>query len=223
MIVVKTRMIEFGGQHFELHPLRALYWAARQTLVVADLHVGKAGLFRALGIPVPGGTTAHDLNRLTTLVESTGARRLLILGDLLHGRAGRGDATFAAVAAWRARHRQLEVTLVRGNHDFSAGDPPREWGFCVVSGPVVEDGIAFQHEPPTVITWRTPPTVCGHVHPAARLRDFDGSAAGVACFVIEQRLLILPAFGRFTGGSRVEQRDDRRLYAVAADRVVQVG
>lgn len=223
MIDVNTRMIEFGGQNFELHPLRALYWADRRTLIVADLHVGKASLFRALGIPVPGGTTTHDLNRLTTLIESTSARRLLILGDLLHGKSGRGDSTFAAVAAWRRRHADVAITLIRGNHDLSAGDPPPEWGISVPPGPLVEDGIAFQHEPPAVITWRTPPTVCGHIHPAARLRDFDGSATGVACFVIEQRLLILPAFGRFTGGSRVEQRDDRRLYAVAADRVVQVG
>jgi uncharacterized protein len=220
---LKTRMIEFAGHSFELHPYRALVWPARRTLVVADLHFGKASHFRAAGVPVPVGTTSHDLLRLSMLIGMTGATRLLILGDLLHGKDSRADSTCRAVAEWRKGHEKLAITLVRGNHDRAAGDPPRDWRFDVVpAGPFVEDGIAFQHEPPTVMTWRTPPTVCGHVHPAARIEDFDGSAAGVACFVVEDRMMILPAFGRFTGTAKVERTETRRLYAVAADRVVKV-
>jgi metallophosphoesterase superfamily enzyme len=43
---------------------RALYWPERRWLCVADAHFGKAAAFRALGQPVPRGTTANNLARL---------------------------------------------------------------------------------------------------------------------------------------------------------------
>ena len=58
-------VIEFGGHSLQLLGDRAMYWAATRTLIVADVHVGKAATFRALGVPVPGGITAKDLARLS--------------------------------------------------------------------------------------------------------------------------------------------------------------
>ncbi len=71
-----------------LLPQRAVFDPAERTLFVADVHFGKAAAFRALGAPVPKGTTADNLARLTALMEATGAARLVVLGDLLHARAG---------------------------------------------------------------------------------------------------------------------------------------
>ena len=39
-------------------------------------------------------------------------------------RAGRVAALDASFKAWRAAHPDVEVVLVRGNHDDRAGDPP---------------------------------------------------------------------------------------------------
>jgi metallophosphoesterase superfamily enzyme len=69
---------------------------------------------------------------------------------------------------------------------------------------------------------RRRPLVCGHLHPGVRLRDFDGSGVTVPCFVVESDLLVLPAFGQFTGLQRVQPRPGRRLYAAAAGRVVRI-
>lgn len=219
----RARMTDFAGQQFLFHPDRALVWPARRTAVVADVHFGKASLFRAAGVPVPAGTTSHDLARLSAIVEQTAAKRLLILGDLLHGREGRADSTFSAVEAWRGRHADLSITLVRGNHDRHAGDPPEAWRVEVVDGPLVEADIAFQHEPPEG-TAAGMPTVCGHVHPTARLEDFDGAAASAACFVVDaaSKTMILPAFGRFTGGCRMPAAPGRRFFVPTGERVVEV-
>ena len=77
-----------AGERVQALAEAALYWPARQTLFVADLHLGKAASFRASGIPVPGGTTAGNLARLERALAATGAKRLVCLGDLLHARAG---------------------------------------------------------------------------------------------------------------------------------------
>src|SRR5687768_1975535 len=70
-----------AGERVELLASRALLWPAQATLFVADVHLGKAAAFRAGGVPVPRGATGADLQRLSALVASTGARRLVVLGD----------------------------------------------------------------------------------------------------------------------------------------------
>ena len=45
--------IELEGEKIALLPERALYWPAQHTLIVADLHWGKAGHFRKNGIAIP--------------------------------------------------------------------------------------------------------------------------------------------------------------------------
>src|SRR5215207_6184828 len=119
--------IELEGERLALLPERAVWWEGRQTLLAADLHWGKAAAFRAAAIPVPEATTGSDLERLTRAIEQTGARRLVLLGDLIHARSGRTRRMLEAVEVWREQHPGLELLLVRGNHDRSSGDPPQNW------------------------------------------------------------------------------------------------
>ena len=57
-----------AGETLTLFPERAAFWQRENTLLVADVHFGKAAAFRAGGIPVPGGTTAEALGRLDDLI-----------------------------------------------------------------------------------------------------------------------------------------------------------
>ena len=94
--------LELAGEPVRLLPERALFWPAACALVVADVHWGKAAAFRAAGIPIPGGATRQDLDRLDQAVARTGARRLIVLGDLFHAKAGRiATRTLAALRRWR--------------------------------------------------------------------------------------------------------------------------
>ena len=64
---MSARMIELAGEQVALLPQKALYWPRETTLIVADIHFGKAASFRALGVPVPHGTTAQNLEALDAL------------------------------------------------------------------------------------------------------------------------------------------------------------
>ena len=54
---------------------------------------------KSLGVPVPEATTSQDLARLTRFVQQTRCERLIVLGDLLHARDGRGASTMRAVSS----------------------------------------------------------------------------------------------------------------------------
>ena len=127
-------VVTLAGETVELLAERALFWPRARTLFVADVHLGKAAAFRAGGVAIPRGATANDLARLDALIERTAASRLVVLGDFLHAAAGRVPALHAAFTRWRAAHAALSITLVRGNHDVRAGDPPPAWDIDGRSG-----------------------------------------------------------------------------------------
>jgi DNA ligase-associated metallophosphoesterase len=211
--------IELLGESLVLLPERALLWERTGTLAVADVHLGKAASFRAAAIPLPGGTTTEALARLTAALARTGARRLLLLGDFFHSRSGRAARTLAAIADWRERHPDLEIVLVRGNHDRGAGDPPREWGFDCHDEPWIEPPFAFRHHPAEEPSGYV---LAGHIHPAVSLAGPARQRERLPCFLFGERVGLLPAFGGFTGGASVRPRRGDRVYAVAGEEVVSI-
>ena len=130
-----------------LHPSGAAFLPEFNTLLVADAHFGKAVSFRKLGVPVPQGTTTQTLEALTKIVEETSAKRIVFLGDFLHSTRSHAPATLAAIAKWRDAHSTLVLTLVRGNHDDRAGDPPSELAIEVVVDPLLLGPFALCHYP----------------------------------------------------------------------------
>src|SRR5580698_3926992 len=163
--------IDWGGERLAVLAERALYWPRKKTLVIADPHFGKAATFRQAGIPVPHGTTATDLDRLRGLIARSGAERLVVLGDFFHASSGRQTPTLAAIAQWRSEHQQLEVLLVRGNHDEHAGDPPAEWNIACRADPIREEPFWLAHHPRAP---RSGFVLSGHLHPALTLDDCCG-------------------------------------------------
>ena len=201
-----------GGERVALHAERALYWPRERTVFVADVHLGKAATFRAGGVPLPRGSTAADLARLTGVIERTRATRLVVLGDFLHAKAGRVAALSEAFIAWRNSHAATDVVLVRGNHDARAGDPPASWNIRCVDEPFVLAPFLACHKA------SAPPTgyaLCGHLHPGVRLYGSGEQTARLPCFVIGARRAILPAFGRFTGLAEFVRETTERVVAVA--------
>jgi DNA ligase-associated metallophosphoesterase len=182
---------------------RAVWHAPSRTLWVADVHLGKAATYRALGQPAPTGTTRENLSRLTALVEAQNAARLVFLGDLFHARR-----SYAAISdmflAWRNRHRDLAIVLVRGNHDLRAGDPSPDMRIEMASEPYATGTIEGRHLPleESEALRETGATVlAGHIHPTIRLRGPGRDSMRFPCFLLQGRQVILPAFGEFTGGA----------------------
>lgn len=210
--------IEVAGRALQLLPERAALIIDERRLLVADAHFGKAQAFRRIGVPVPTGTTAQNLLTLTKLIERTQARSITFLGDLLHARHGRGEATLAAVATWRQAHRDLPMALVRGNHDSHAGDPPPEWRIEVVDEPAstAQGGTLALCHHPNPLPGRY--VIAGHIHPAAVVGS-GLSSLRLPCFYFGVSVGVLPAFGAFTGSHTVRPQLGDRVFVVAEDAV----
>lgn len=209
-----------GGTTLSLLPQRAVWLARERSLLVADLHLGKAVSFRKLGVPVPRGTSTANLDRLTALVEALGVRHLVLLGDFLHSAHAHAQSTLGALGRWRNEQPQLNITLVRGNHDDRAGDPPPWLGAHCVDEPFVwpDTRLALCHHPQPVDGAYV---VAGHLHPCVTVgQGFD--RLRLPCFHEADAVLILPAFGEFTGMHPVVRRDADRVWAVAQDRVIAI-
>lgn len=210
--------VALGGEEVVLLAERALYWPRRSTLCVADPHLGKAASFRADGIFVPRGTTTSALERLERTLTDTGARRLLILGDLLHAREGRDPETLRVVGEWRAARPSLEVVLIRGNHDRRAGDPPASLGIACVDPPLIEEPFAFTHHPASIADRHV---LSGHVHPGVRLSGRGRQSERLPCFWVRGTGTVLPAFGEFTGLGMIDPMPGDRVFATTGDAVVE--
>ena len=145
---------------------------------------------------------------------------MIFLGDFLHGPSSHASGTLSALRAWRERRAGLRMTLIRGNHDKRAGDPPRDLNIEVVAEPLLMGPFALQHEPDAHTSHHV---LAGHVHPVYRLRGKGRQSLRLPCFQIGTRLSLLPAFGAFTGGYAVEQDNDRQIFVIGDHEVWPVG
>lgn len=207
-----------GTESFWLLPQLAAYWPRTKTLLIADAHLGKAAAFRNAGVPVPAGTTDFNLQGFSGLIRAVRPARIVFLGDLIHNTAAR-NAAGAAFIRWREQHGQVEMVLVRGNHDRHAGDPPCEWGVTCVDEPYVIDGIALAHFPQAIAGCYA---IAGHMHPAAHLVGRGRESLRLPCFYFSPEYAILPAFGAFTGMADVAPTPEDRVYVVADAEVLEV-
>ena len=212
--------VKLEGEELWLLADKAVYWPARQCLMIADAHFGKASAYRSLGQPVPQGTTTENLQRLDRLLSALPCAQVIFLGDFLHGPGSHASGTLGALRSWRALNPDLPMTLIRGNHDKRAGDPPEDLRIDVVTEPLLIGPFALQHEPDAHPSHHV---LAGHVHPVYRLRGKGRQSLRLPCFVIGARVSLLPAFGAFTGGHRVEQDNDRRIYVIGDHDVWPVG
>lgn len=212
-----------AGQILHLLPERAAFWPERRMLLIADAHFGKAATFRARGFPVPHGTTADNLERLDTLIARWGVEHIVFLGDFLHAREAQGTQTIEALVRWRARHATVAMTLVRGNHDSRAGDPPARLDIDVVDESHVVGPFSMRHHPEPCERGYV---LAGHLHPGFRLLGRGGDLR-LPCFWFGHeagsRVGVLPAFGAFTGTWIVDALPDDRVFVVAPDAVHPIG
>jgi DNA ligase-associated metallophosphoesterase len=209
-----------AGEAVRLHPNGAVVLPAQATVLVADAHFGKAVSFRRLGVPVPRGTTAETLDQLSTLVAGTRASRIVFLGDFLHSKRSHAAGTLDAIRRWRAEHAQLDLTLVRGNHDARAGDPPADLGIEAVDEPLPLGPFALCHHPRPVSGKYV---LCGHWHPCVSVKGRAFERLRLPCFWFgddsgarpDSAVGVLPAFGAFTGMHSIERRAGDRVFPVA--------
>lgn len=204
----------FADHMFEARSSGALWWPEAGMLVVSDLHLGRAGRYaRRGGALLPPYADRDTLDRLEAEVAALDPATVLSLGDSF-------DDDLAArelPAAERARLMQLargrDWLWVQGNHDPAL--PMAE-----LPGRVLEDWgelPIFRHIP-----LGNGPEVAGHYHPVLPL-----AGRRWRCFAMDAALLILPAFGLYTGGLDLREPGSpfhhrRGVALICAERVFPV-
>lgn len=174
-------------------PQGALWWGARRTLIVSDLHLEKGSSYAAAGQMLPPYDSAATLSVVEGLVADLLPDCVISLGDSFHDR----QAEFRMVGEDAARVRALTAATdwvwVEGNHD---PDPPAHLGGRAAKVLRLGD-LVFRHEPTAEIG-----EIAGHLHPAAKVA-VRGKALRRRCFVSDGQRLVMPAMGAFTGGLNV--------------------
>ena len=208
-----------------LLPGRAALVAATRTLLLADLHLGKAATFRRHGIPVPEGSAERDLDRLARLVADVGAKRVIVVGDLLHAAAGCTPGVIGQFRAFRDGCPATAFLLVLGNHDVAARKHAEALGLDGCVDAIDEAPLRFVH---SAAHAREPLpegiglVVAGHVHPRVVLSAAGGDRLAERCFHLDGGVLTLPAFGSFTGGQSMPGSANARAWIARDDGVVEV-
>ena len=151
---------------------------------------------------------------------------VIALGDSFHDTEGPARLGADDRAALLDLQRGRDWIWVAGNHD---PDPAKDIG-GVFARSVALGPLTFRHEP---TCGAADGEIAGHLHPSARVSQ-RGRAVTRKCFAADDRRMIMPAFGAYTGGLNIRDRaflkvfgalaftahlmGERRLYAFAAAR-----
>ncbi len=199
---VTRRAIVFAGARFILDARGAAYLPDHDTLVASDLHLEKGSAGAARGRPVPCYDTHDTLIRLTEVIEAYEPKRVICLGDSFHDGAAHDRMTVENRAALVALCRSTpQWTWISGNHD------PATPAFCPgeKADHVSIDNLIFRHLPISSEPQAEDDTaqVIGHFHPKATLLAGGRRLSG-PCFHVGECILIMPAFGAYTGGLSID-------------------
>lgn len=209
--------LEIHTQHFDLLPQKCIHWRNKNTLLISDLHLGKAGHFRKNGLFLPQESGMADLILLEKLLLEFKPTRLLILGDLFHSVYNPDWEHFGEL---RKRFAHIVFDLVPGNHDILHKQHYTRFDITFLPTIVKEEHFVFSHIPMEVEGPFL--NVSGHVHPGFYLEGKARNSVRLPCFYLHDKNLILPAFGQLTGLSLVQKKENTGIYVSTGKSVLKI-
>ena len=213
--------VSIEGLEFLLLARRGLFWPEQKTLFIADTHFGKEATFRSQGVPVPRGSTKGTLSTIAAMVSEHQASRLILLGDMFHARSSISEDIRKSLDTFFSDNAQLQFTLVLGNHDRNLRKLPPNWPIEIVDSGTQLGRLSISHIPEEPRQGSSL-LLCGHIHPAYRVRSQFDSVGKLPCFWLSQRQLVLPAIGEFTGTQLIKPSDSDRTWVIADGNILDV-
>lgn len=194
---------------------RAVFFPDSATLAVADLHLGYAWARRARGALLPVAAPDDTVDRLAELVRDHAAKRLVVLGDIVH-EALALPALEQLLRDLCVRFRGVcPLSFCLGNHDRRLGERLRDWQLPITCEPQIRlDAHLLLHGDHRPMAEVNPASfrleapienhcVIGHEHPAVVLDDGVASRVKCPAFLVADNLLVLPAFSCWAAGCEV--------------------
>lgn len=201
----RAHRITLAGVDFIPDLSGALYAPEFGALLVADLHLEKGTSLARRGVHLPPYDTRESLLQLKAAMEATRPQRLIFLGDSFHDGEARERIDASDLALLRAITATAETIWITGNHDPA---PPKDVGGIIIEemalGPVT-----LRHQPK--LLREDEAEISGHLHPAAAIHA-RGHRIRCRCFIADERRLIMPAFGSYTGALSVRSEAFEGLF-----------
>ena len=223
ILQMKHQHFYFREQHFWLSPERVIYWEDEKALILSDSHFGKTGHFRKSGVPVPQHLFLEDLQRLFSLIQFYKPDQLIVVGDFFHSRANKELLLFEK---WRNDVSQLEIRLVKGNHDILKESWYEQTKINVYAGePMRINSLGFIHDCPDIEDYPQHNDVyfmTGHIHPGIYLKGTSRQSLRFPCFYFAESFAILPAYSKFSGIALVEKRKNDKVFAIINSELMEV-
>jgi DNA ligase-associated metallophosphoesterase len=187
-----------AGERVQLDPSGVAFLPDHGILVVADLHFEKAAsLARRRGLIMPPYDTRETLLRLDQVITRLKPDRVIALGDTWHDTLGATTMKRDDAAQFAALRQRAHWILITGNHD-PVLPHTRD---AEIADVFRVNALCFRHEPSNHETFE----IAGHLHPVAKIKE-RGRVIRRRCFIANERRLILPAFGAYTGGLNVRDK-----------------
>jgi DNA ligase-associated metallophosphoesterase len=220
---MKHRYFNFKNQHLWLSPERTIYWEDEKALILSDSHFGKTGHFRKSGVPVPQNVFLEDLQRLFNLLQFYKPKKLIVVGDLFHSKSNKEHLLFEK---WRNDFAELNVLLVKGNHDIL----PRDW-YEQTKINVFDDrplkihAFAFTHDYMNIEKFPQHTDAyffTGHLHPGIFIKGKSRQSLRFPCFYFTQQFAVLPAFSKFSGLALIDKKKTDSVFAIVNDELLEM-
>lgn len=190
--------VSLYGHDFIIDARKALFLPKEETLFIADVHLGKPAHFRQQGVYVPKEVQLRDLRLIKGLLQFYAAKRLVVLGDLVHAQK---NMDWVEAKDFFQAMGPIEKWLVKGNHDKISAIEMEQLGFQQVVTNFSLGGIILCHKPDEFVN--KPEELvgfCGHIHPSYYITGKGKSGVRLPCFHLSKEgILTFPAFGGFTG------------------------
>lgn len=208
--------VRVADEVLELLPERAMYWRAKKTMLIADLHLGKINHFRKAGLPVPMRANDKNIELLLEIIQQLQPERVVFLGDLFHSHYNEEWEVFGQLVKHFSR---VSFELVMGNHDILSKHQYAKHGL-VLHEELIIAPFLFTHiknENNTELY-----NLSGHVHPGAQLVGKGRQRLTLPCFYFGERQGLLPAFGAFTGLAKVSPKKNDQVFVIVNNKILKV-
>lgn len=216
----QTMELKLGGIELLLSAMKCVFMPQANTLLLADLHLGKAAHFRKNALPLPQQAHIRDYENLQRALDVFQPERVIFLGDLFHSSYNKA---WEEAALFFQSYPNVRWQLVMGNHDILHRSHYEAAHIeCIEEGNSLQGLILFHH-PPEHAGNHTAPHVCGHIHPGISLSSKSRDRIVLPCFYLKGTQLILPAFGALTGLARCKkEQEQERLIGISGSSLLEL-
>ncbi len=204
-VMAERHKIMLAGLELRPDLSGALLLPEMAALIISDLHLEQGTSLARRGIRVPPFDTNITISMLEDVIWRFKPQRVIFLGDSFHDDEGETRVEEALMFRLQKIASGYECFWICGNHDPS---PPRN-----LSGHAADHlllgPLTFRHEPARLRKEEF--EICGHLHPGCGVTQRGRRVSG-KCFIADERRLIMPAFGAYTGALSVFAKPYERLF-----------